>query len=203
MNQPSKKINPYHWSIITVFLLLSVSFFFNLWGETRQVRVNEVVASRFISNDTVRDPLKAIPVVQQAGFKFNCNNCHEHITPSDGRKDRVAAHPTVKMEHGINRRCYNCHDRFNREQLVDIDGASISFSSSELLCQKCHGPKYRDWLVGVHGRPNGYWDKNKGESKKATCVACHNPHTPKFQAMEPAPAPIRSDYLTDEEFSHE
>ncbi|VAX36288.1 hypothetical protein MNBD_UNCLBAC01-870 [hydrothermal vent metagenome] len=180
----------YLWIITGVFIALAVSFIFNLWGSPRKVAEINAVDKKFISNDTVRDPLKK-PTIQQAGFTYNCNNCHQHITPSKTQQRRRAAHETIKLEHGINKSCYNCHSQSNREMLFDINGKDVPFSKSELLCQKCHGPKYRDWEIGVHGRPSGYWDKSKGkETVKATCVACHNPHSPKFKAIEPAPAPV-------------
>jgi hypothetical protein len=62
----------------------------------------------------------------------------------------------------------------------------VDFSSSYELCRQCHGPKYRDWRAGVHGRRTGSW---KGKKQYLLCAHCHNPHAPKFQAIKPEPAP--------------
>lgn len=186
--------NTYLIWIAVIFTALMIAFIMNLWGDKRVIKQNAKVNPKFISNNTVRDPLK-LPQTQQAGFTYNCNNCHRNITPSKIPKKLMAAHREIIMEHGVNNRCLNCHQEKNRERLKDINGNEVLFSQSEKVCQQCHGPKYRDWDIGVHGRPNGYWDKSKGqESVKATCVACHNPHTPKFKPMEPAPAPVKESY---------
>ena len=58
-----------------------------------------------------------------------------------------------------------------------------------MLCAKCHGTHYRDWLSGAHGRRTGHWDTAKGGPKQTVCIACHNPHWPVFKALKAAPAP--------------
>ena len=58
-----------------------------------------------------------------------------------------------------------------------------------LLCAKCHGPKYRDWKAGVHGRQNGYWDATKGPKEKLRCIQCHDPHKPAFPPIKPLAPP--------------
>jgi hypothetical protein len=47
----------------------------------------------------------------------------------------------------------------------------------------------RDWEVGIHGRVNGYWNLELGEAKRQDCTSCHDPHSPAFQSIEPAPGP--------------
>lgn len=191
---PDDEKNPlavdYRWIIAIVFLSLGLCFIFDVWGKIRIVRENPAVAERFIANDTVRDPLDKVPLLKQAGFTYQCNSCHQYLELSKEPKKLLAAHQNIVLEHGSNKSCYTCHHSTQYESLVIRDGSKLPFDKSALLCQQCHGPKHRDWLIGVHGRPNGYWDKTKGESIKATCVACHNPHSPKFKPMEPAPPPV-------------
>ncbi len=183
----------YRWAVVIVFLSLSLCFIFDLWGKPRVIKENPLVAEKFIANDTVRDPLLTVPKLQQAGFSYECNSCHRHMSPSMEPKTRMTTHQNIRLDHGINNRCYNCHHPSKQEAFIHHSGAEIPFAKTELLCQKCHGPKYRDWAIGVHGRPAGYWDKTRGESTKVTCTACHDPHSPKFKPMEPAPAPINPD----------
>ena len=93
------------------------------------------------------------------------------------------------MEHGINSRCFNCHLRGDRNAFADYRGEPIPYDQPQMLCAKCHGPVYRDWTHGVHGRTNGYWDPARGPTHRLRCIECHDPHAPAFAAMKPAPGP--------------
>ena len=67
----------------------------------------------------------------------------------------------------INTRCFNCHHPTNRDVFVDDHGDEIPWDQPQLLCAKCHGPVYRDWQHGSHGRTNGYWDHTQGDADAA------------------------------------
>jgi predicted CXXCH cytochrome family protein len=41
----------------------------------------------------------------------------------------------------------------------------------------------------VHGRTSGLWSRDLAGFKRLNCVSCHNPHSPKFPALSPAPGP--------------
>lgn len=58
-----------------------------------------------------------------------------------------------------------------------------------MVCAKCHGPVYRDWQNGSHGRINGYWDRSRGPQTRRRCIECHDPHAPPFAPLAPAPGP--------------
>jgi len=122
------------------------------------------------------------------GFQRNCMDCHELIDSQPRSKD-LLQHQDIKMGHGLNARCVNCHDPKNRDKLTLRDGEQVGFSQSSLLCAQCHGTTYRDWQRGVHGKTMGYWDASQGESKKLGCVECHDPHSPRYAPMVPLPAP--------------
>jgi hypothetical protein len=125
------------------------------------------------------------------GWTYNCMECHKLLKEPKWRYDRpMAEHRDIKLEHGNNRFCLNCHHPTNRNAFVDYDGSEIKQADVVMLCAKCHGPTYRDWQAGVHGRQNGYWDKDKGKSTKLRCIQCHDPHHPQFQSMKPL-APLR------------
>jgi hypothetical protein len=68
-------------------------------------------------------------------------------------------------------------------------GTEIPFDQPQLLCANCHGPVYRDWQHGSHGRSNGYWDASRGPMTRRKCIECHDPHQPPFPPMKPAPPP--------------
>ena len=68
------------------------------------------------------------------------------------------------MKHGThdrNNNCFNCHDEQNLELLQTRDGRQIKLAESPPLCGSCHGPTYRDWEGGAHGRTGGYWDLDR------------------------------------------
>lgn len=192
----------YQWVMVVIFLLLAVSFLLDLWGSEKEVAKNPLVDKKDIINSTVRDPLTG-PVIRQAGFTYSCNDCHLYKEPAEAPKILIAAHEHIKMEHGINSNCYNCHHKKEREFLTDIDGNKIPLTKSEQLCQKCHGARYKDWTLGIHGRQDGYWHEEFGEVKRATCVACHNPHSPKFKPMRPLPGPYKEVHSLKEDVHHE
>jgi pyruvate-formate lyase-activating enzyme len=91
----------------------------------------------------------------------------------------------------MNLRCLNCHNPKNSDTYVNHDGTEIPSDSPTMLCAKCHGPHYREWTLGVHGRINGFWNDRSGEQKKLECVQCHDPHKPRFPVIAPqGPPPL-------------
>ncbi len=124
------------------------------------------------------------------GWTYSCMECHKLI-PAKWHYDRpVNEHRDVQLEHGNNRFCLNCHHPTNRNAFVDYDGSEIAEADVVLLCGKCHGTIYRDWKAGVHGRENGFWNPDRGQKSKLRCIQCHDPHSPRFKAMQPLP-PLR------------
>jgi hypothetical protein len=97
-------------------------------------------------------------------------------------------HSEIVLHHADGRWCTDCHNPTNRDKLRLISGELIDFSASYRLCGQCHGDKYRDWKVGVHGKRTGNWN---GDKQYLLCVHCHNPHDPKFKQLKPLPPPVR------------
>lgn len=129
---------------------------------------------------------------KKAGFVYRCTECHFSIQPPPRQNPLQSEHASITLSHGMNTNCLSCHHPNNRDVYVDHDGNEIPASQPAKLCSKCHGPTYRDWEAGIHGRQNGYWDSAKGERKKLFCIQCHDPHNPKFKSMPPLPPPARS-----------
>lgn len=129
----------------------------------------------------------------------NCAECHPANDPVKLDYDAagvVIAPPAhqglLAMAHGRNFRnenCYNCHDRDQLDQLHAPDGTKLKFEQATLLCADCHGPTYRDWEAGVHGRTGGYWDRKLGPIDRQECTSCHDPHAPAFTGLIPMPGP--------------
>jgi len=122
---------------------------------------------------------------------FPCTECHNDadLPANPMRRQLVDAHDDIVLRHDETKRwCLDCHDAKNRDQLHLASGEPVAFERSYELCGQCHGEKYRDWRVGVHGRRIGQWN---GKKEYLLCVHCHNPHNPRFQPIEPKPAPVR------------
>lgn len=124
-----------------------------------------------------------------AGFTYRCSDCHRVIVSPAETYRPLFQHTEILLNHGINTRCFNCHHLTNRDAFADDSGNPIPWDQPQLLCAKCHGPVYRDWQHGAHGRLNGFWDKTRGPQTRRRCIECHDPHTPPFPPMTPAPGP--------------
>lgn len=130
------------------------------------------------------------PTIRIDGFDRTCMDCHQLFPPRPDPPVALAQHKHIVLDHGINKQCRNCHHPENRNLLVMHGGETIGYDHVEQLCAKCHGPTYRDWQRGSHGRTNGYWDSSRGEVRRIRCTECHDPHNPRVPAMDPiAPLP--------------
>jgi hypothetical protein len=147
-----------------------------------------VVPAWAVDVSTVRRP-SLRPEITLEGYTYRCSECH-NLFPSPPETDRpLTQHRNIVLKHGINTRCFNCHHLTNRDAFVDDYGREIPYDNPPILCAKCHGPVYRDWTHGSHGRTNGYWDTGKGTMERKRCIDCHDPHIPPFPPMKPAPPP--------------
>ena len=116
---------------------------------------------------------------------FPCSACHDPKDKVNQARRELQMHngpgePETVLDHGAERWCLDCHDAQNRDQLRSASGQPIPFTESYRLCGQCHGDKYRDWKVGVHGKRIGMWD---GTKTYFLCVNCHNPHTPRWKGV--------------------
>jgi len=119
---------------------------------------------------------------------FPCSQCHADMTPDPTPRD-LGEHTEIVLEHGPRERwCFDCHNPADRDHLRLASGTLIPFTESYRLCGQCHGDKYRDWKVGVHGKRTGSWS---GKKNYLLCANCHNPHSPHFKPLAPMPAPHR------------
>jgi hypothetical protein len=120
---------------------------------------------------------------------FPCSECHKEMKPNPKRRELKDEHTNIVLNHAQGERwCLDCHDTYDRDKLHLVNGQRIGFEESYRLCGQCHGDKYRDWKVGVHGKRTGMWN---GEKQYLLCVNCHNPHDPRFKPLAPMPPPVR------------
>ncbi|BDG07905.1 hypothetical protein [Anaeromyxobacter paludicola] len=124
---------------------------------------------------------------------FPCTQCHQG--PGDPTRRRLGFHDDVqdRFDHDAEHRwCLDCHDNADRDVLHLSSGERVPFTASYRLCGQCHGDKFRDWRVGVHGKRTGQWN---GAKTYYLCVNCHDPHSPRFKPLRPDPRPQRPEEM--------
>jgi uncharacterized CHY-type Zn-finger protein len=120
---------------------------------------------------------------------FPCTTCHERGKTNNLRRVLKEDHVDIVFDHDAkNRWCLDCHAPLDRDKLHLASGELIDFGQSYRLCGQCHGPTYRDWKIGIHGKRTGMWN---GRKNYFLCVHCHDPHSPSIKPIEPFPAPER------------
>ena len=180
------------------FLGLSAVFISTSGGLPPKHARIPLVDTNFISTATAR--MSAADLIRTGGDTsgLECYACHEKNKPpkltldAEGNVIVPKAHDDIVMAHGRHHRnnnCFNCHDETNLELLQTRDGRHLKIADSPPLCGSCHGPTYRDWEAGVHGRTSGYWKRELGPIDRKVCTSCHNPHSPPFPSRPPAPGP--------------
>jgi hypothetical protein len=134
---------------------------------------------------------------------FPCSDCHEDEPTNRTVRQLEDDHEDHELSHG-DLWCFHCHDANDRDQLHLANEMLVPFEESWRLCTQCHAKKLQDWRAGVHGKRTGYW---WGPKDYRTCVVCHNPHSPRFQPLEPKPPPKRPEEIrlasVEEGVSHE
>jgi len=128
------------------------------------------------------------PTYVNGGYEHRCNSCHRLFRSGADTSKNLIQHKEVVLNHGLNNRCYNCHDRKDREKLVLMRGVLSGFSDATLLCAKCHGPVYRDWQNGTHGKTLNTW-QDTDQRRRLNCTECHDPHSPAYPRLVPLPSP--------------
>lgn len=183
-------------ALVVAFLGLTGSFL----AKERPVALPPIplVDPQYTNTATVRTNLADLMAAKADLSDFDCYVCHEKNKPPPLRFDAnqnlivPEEHKDIVMGHGRHNRnnlCYNCHNETNLEVFQTRDGRELKLWDSPPLCGSCHGPTYRDWEAGAHGRTSGYWNRQLGPIERKPCVSCHNPHAPAFPPRHPAPGP--------------
>jgi hypothetical protein len=152
--------------------------------------LTNVVSKNFKSNPNEQFAVEPPPFSDGI---YPCTDCHANFPPNPKRRKLTEWHEDISAmfnHDSENRWCLDCHDLNNRDSLRLASGKLLDFKESYKLCGQCHGEKYRDWKVGVHGKRTGYWD---GKKEYLLCVSCHNPHSPKFPLLTPEPPPVKQE----------
>lgn len=179
-----------NFPLCIIFCLLPVAFTAcNLNTEDRQDSFITLIEGP----DLIIDSTLLIPVEALSLDYFPCSDCHSDLEPNLQRRDLVDMHDDIVFDHDSeNRWCLACHNTLDRDSLILAGGSLLGFNESYKLCGQCHGPKYRDWKLGIHGKRTGEWNGNK---QYLLCVHCHDPHSPKFKGLQPLPTPRRPENI--------
>ena len=137
----------------------------------------------------LREVMADPPTARIAGLDMRCSECHSLFDSRRERQFDRQQHTHLVHDHGLNDRCFNCHAYHDHNQLALYDDEMVGFEESTQLCAKCHGPTWRDWEQGMHGRTAGTWRSGDERRVRLVCVQCHDPHAPAFPPMEPLPGP--------------
>ena len=184
--------------LAAAFLALALKFAAPVGPSSAMSAPISLVETQFLDTATIRKSYAELIRTKADLSDFDCYACHEKGKPPVLRFDAhqiivvPKEHEDVVMGHGSHNRnnnCFNCHDEQNLELLQTRDGRQVKLAESPALCGSCHGPTYRDWEAGAHGRTGGYWNRAAGPIKRQICVDCHNPHRPKIPPRKPAPGP--------------
>lgn len=161
----------------------------NFHENTPHIKTSIETKNQTITNDSSN----LIPLESHSSDYFPCSDCHLDRIPNAQRREMVEMHDDIIFDHDSeNRWCLSCHDVDTRDSLRLASGKLLGFNESYKLCGQCHGPKLRDWKLGIHGKRTGEWN---GKKQYFLCVHCHDPHSPKFKALTPMPPPLKPEQI--------
>ena len=192
MNAPSQGRNgTSNWGLlITVPICLILIVYFLIFGLRSADRpvAAEILKPAWYTPKTARgEDLKNKSMVG------NCFLCHAYWVgiPNPDVVRPQFAHGIIKLSHGSNDRCFNCHNILDRNKYTANDGSGIMHVNVEQLCARCHGLIYNDWQSGTHGVRRGQWlPKTAFDRTNPKCTECHDPHSPVFQFKKYTPPPV-------------
>ncbi len=156
-----------------------------------------------MDTSTVRQRMPA-PEYSVGGFSYSCQECHK-MWPREGVLEKFGKlHNEIILQHGINHRCLNCHNKDNRDTFAGDEDGEISWNEPQLLCASVTGRCIATGSTAAHGRSEGYWDPRRRAQIRRRCIECHDPHRPPFPPLHPAPPPDtlrmgRQDFVAHEE----
>jgi hypothetical protein len=185
-------------TLALAFCVLTVAFSRHWWKQSPPSSQIALVDPSLVMPTTIRTSYLQLIRMKADLSDFDCYGCHEKGKPPTLRFDTnhniivPKEHSDVVMahgQHGRNNNCFNCHNEQNLLTLQTRDGRELKLEECPPLCGSCHGPTYRDWEAGAHGRTGGYWKAESGELRRQICVDCHNPHSPKIPSRKPLPPP--------------
>ncbi len=187
---------------ITIPFVVLFLLFLITPGKKRVVKMRLSLNPQWYKPETPREDL-----IKNSVILNNCWICHALWVGPPTEIGLKFAHPEVKLQHGKNDDCFNCHVKSNRSLFVGMEFSGIMESQVAKLCGRCHGTYYRAWEEGRHGLRRGNWlSKAPFSLEVKQCNECHNPHSPKYKLpaklFTPPPVRLKKVRLIKVHFSH-
>ena len=186
--------------LFSVISSVAVVFNFQSSASSKETVFTKIEASknRTIEVDPKMNvPPLSFPIVEVEGHKniftdarknkinkFKCTECHNNRPGKVQDRKGKLSHAGIKMKHGDSKamNCFTCHNKGDRDRLVNITKGAVDFNQSHMVCANCHFQQKKDWVGGAHGKRWNYW---AGKRVIKNCVSCHDPHKPQFPVRWP------------------
>ena len=118
---------------------------------------------------------------------FPCTKCHEKLKPFGIKETGEKTHKNLTFQHMEEiRECTFCHSIIDPDRLHLLNGERITYDQVPDLCGQCHGERFNEWNMGLHGEESGTWN---GPRSSLSCTECHRAHSPRFPKLEAKRAP--------------
>lgn len=172
------------------FLILAAILWSPPWGYKPEDHPAHVSAPTCETPPFPREAKKG-PVIEIDGAEYNCSDCHADgdTVPEAVKLPLASEHTHIRLNHGRNDHCFNCHHPESRDFLTSYRGRQVPFTEVSKTCGNCHVTIFLDWEKNIHGRHTGMRDDIGGTHQVAGCTSCHDPHSPKFKPIAPCPPP--------------
>ncbi len=177
------------WGIPLVLLALAAVMFWSPMKLDDPIPEAAYVDRMSLGAHPVRVAMHDPASIEVASFDVNCNQCHALFEHDTINPPGLKRHDDILLNHGENNWCFSCHDIKQRDRLALTAGDTVGYDEVPRLCAKCHGPTWRDWQRGIHGKTVGSWKTGDGRQRRLSCTECHDPHAPAFAAGVPLPGP--------------
>ena len=177
------------WGIPLVLFALAAVFIFSPLQLDNPVPEPVHVDRARLGARPVRVAMHDPATIKVANFDMKCMECHALFKNTRMVSPDIARHQDIVLDHGVNANCFNCHDAEHRDRLAMEGGQTVGFDDVSQFCGKCHGPTWRNWQRGIHGKDIGSWSANDPRRGRFECTDCHDPHAPAFPASVSLPGP--------------
>jgi hypothetical protein len=157
--------------------------------------INEGILGKEVNAQVIER--KRTVTVRRILEHFPCTECHKKLKPLReavnklkplrGKDPGELTHEKITFQHMEEiQECTFCHSIIDPDRLHLLNGARITFEQVPDLCGQCHGERFNEWNMGLHGEESGTWN---GPRSSLSCTECHRPHSPRFPMMEAKKAP--------------
>ena len=194
---------PRNNKILLSILVLVVILFSAVFAFSSGPGVTEKIKQATVAYDKVMEPPIPLPVnavkvllpYQGGDFytesrkdqiqRYQCTSCHNNKEVMINNAAKISHADKVVVHGGKSGPldCNTCHSKENRDFLNSSRDKKIDMDHVYTLCGECHFRQKKDWIGGAHGKPVSHW---AGQRVVKNCTACHDPHSPRFEARWPA-----------------